>query len=161
MTFIANSCVPPSMKHERNDTELLFQPEEDLLSTSVNRILTEAQNVLEENSDASALILNLEHVKSVDSQGLNLLVGLYQESQGRGWTFRVENVSAPIQRLFNFAVRFPFLYPLIKVLIKLPRNIIFDTIFKIDYAVGILTIDKISIKDFVSFGIYSKGFFKK
>jgi radical SAM superfamily enzyme YgiQ (UPF0313 family) len=66
-----------------------------------------------------------------------------------------------IQRLFNLCVRFPFLYPITKKLIKLPRNFIFDTIFKIDFAVSILFIDKVSISDFISFGIRSGGFFKK
>jgi radical SAM superfamily enzyme YgiQ (UPF0313 family) len=66
-----------------------------------------------------------------------------------------------LHRLFNLGIKFPFLYPLIKKLIYLPKNFIFDTIFKIDYALSIFLIDKISIKDFIIFGWYSKGFFKK
>jgi hypothetical protein len=66
-----------------------------------------------------------------------------------------------IQRLFAVGVRFPFMYPLIKKLIKLPKNWVFDTIFKIDYAVSIFMIDKLSISDFVAFGLRSSGFFKK
>ncbi len=66
-----------------------------------------------------------------------------------------------IQRLFNVGVRFPFLFPLLKMMIKLPNNLFFDTIFKIDYAFSIFTLDKVSLTDFIALGMRSKGFFKK
>ena len=66
-----------------------------------------------------------------------------------------------IQRLFNLGVRFPFLFPLLREMIKLPNNFFFDTIFKIDYAFSIFTIDKVSLRDFIALGMRSKGFFKK
>ncbi|MFA6088456.1 MAG: radical SAM protein [Candidatus Woesearchaeota archaeon] len=72
-----------------------------------------------------------------------------------------KNEMINLQRLFNICVNFPFLYPIIKKIIFLPKNFVFDTLFKIDYAIAILFIDKVDIMDFFNFGIHSKGFFKK
>lgn len=66
-----------------------------------------------------------------------------------------------LQRLFGLGVRFKSSIPLIKKLIKLPPNFLFDIIFKLDYALSIRFVDKVSIKDFISFGIRSSGFFSK
>lgn len=65
-----------------------------------------------------------------------------------------------IQRLFNIIVKFPFLFKFIKKLIKVPNNFVYDILFKIDYALSILVIDKISLYDFFIFGFYSKNYFE-
>lgn len=72
-----------------------------------------------------------------------------------------KNAFINIQRLFNIGVKHPFLLPIIRKAIKFPKNFIFDTLFKIDYALSIAIMDKISIIDFISFGMRSKGYFKK
>lgn len=66
-----------------------------------------------------------------------------------------------IQRLFNLCVRFPVLYPLVKRLIRLKPNWVFDLIFKIDYAFSVYQIDKMSLKDVLVLAFRSKGFFGK
>lgn len=66
-----------------------------------------------------------------------------------------------LQKLFNLCVRFPFTYPLVKRLIKLPENVVFETLFKLDYAYSIFKIDKVNITDLITFGSKSKGFFTK
>lgn len=66
-----------------------------------------------------------------------------------------------LQRFFGLGVRFNFLIPLIKQLIKLPPNFLFDLIFKLDYAWSVKSIDKVSLKDFIGFGVRSGGFLSK
>ena len=66
-----------------------------------------------------------------------------------------------LERLFGVGVRFKFLIPFIKLLIKLPPNALFDWIFRVDYALSIKAIDKVSLKDFVSFSSRAIGFFSK
>ncbi len=66
-----------------------------------------------------------------------------------------------LQRLFSVGVRFPVLIPLVEKMIKMKPNKVFDTIFKMDYALSIKMLDQVSIKDFLNFGLRSKGFFSK
>lgn len=66
-----------------------------------------------------------------------------------------------LKNLFNICVRFPFTYPLVRRLIRLPTNIVFETLFKLDYAYSIFKIDKVNIIDVITFGSKSKGFFTK
>jgi anaerobic magnesium-protoporphyrin IX monomethyl ester cyclase len=53
-----------------------------------------------------------------------------------------------LQRLFGYGVKFPKMIPLIKKLIKLPPNKVYDLAFKLDYAYSVRMLDKVSIKDF-------------
>lgn len=94
---------------------------------------------------------------------INFNLDAFENSYFMDTPIKLENKNQFInlQRLFSLGVRFKFFIPVIKQLIKLPPNFIFDTMFKIDYALSIMRIDKISIKDLITFGIRSKGFFSK
>lgn len=61
-----------------------------------------------------------------------------------------------LQRFFTLAVRFSFLLPLIKQLIKLPPNKLFDTIFQITYSISTIRTTKIGCKNFIKLGIRAK-----
>lgn len=109
---------------------------------------------------------NTDLEKYVKEQGFvdeSYDVDQYENSYFIGTPIKLENKEQFInlQRLFSVGVRFPRLIPVIKKLIKLKPNRIFDSIFKIDYAISIKMMDKVSLKDFFNFGIRSKGFFSK
>lgn len=90
------------MKHTINDSTLTLSIEEDIISTTVKACLTEAQSLIEESADISEIHIDLTEVNTVDSQGLNLLVGIYQECRSRDWSFKVVGASASLKRLFQF-----------------------------------------------------------
>lgn len=58
-----------------------------------------------------------------------------------------------LQRFFPLAVKFPVLFPLIRALIKLPPNPVFDLIFKATYAFLTIKTTKIGIKNFFALGL--------
>ncbi len=90
------------MKQKTVESELIITMEEDLLSTTVRSCLTQAQKLLEEVEGVDALNVDISHVNTIDSQGLNFLVGIYQECYSRGWTFKVSGATASHKQLFQF-----------------------------------------------------------
>lgn len=81
----------------------------DILSTNVAALRAELLLALGAHPDAAAVVADLANARVVDSQGINLLLALYRETERRKVAFRVENPSAEIRRLFdllNLAGRF-------------------------------------------------------
>ena len=88
------------MKHDINGSELVIHIDKDLLSTTVNECTEEIKPLLE--NDVGSVAIDLSSVSTVDSQGLNFLVGLYQESTRADRTFKVTGASPSLVRLFSF-----------------------------------------------------------
>ncbi len=65
-----------------------------------------------------------------------------------------------LQRFFPLAVKFPALFPLIKRLIKLPPNRVFDIIFQATYAFLTISTTKIGLKNFFTLGLKTKNALK-
>ena len=83
------------------DTTLIFTLEGDLISTNVVPVRAELIELLKKHPSATALVANFTRVGQVDSQGLNLLIGLYREAHLRQIPFRIENASPRVLRLFG------------------------------------------------------------
>ncbi|UCD07815.1 MAG: B12-binding domain-containing radical SAM protein [Candidatus Aenigmatarchaeota archaeon] len=66
-----------------------------------------------------------------------------------------------LQKLFQFGNVFRIPKSLIKILIKLPYNRIFELIFKINYAIGIKRMDNLSWNYVFRVSMHSKGYFRK
>jgi anaerobic magnesium-protoporphyrin IX monomethyl ester cyclase len=66
-----------------------------------------------------------------------------------------------LQKLWGLGVRYPSFIPMIRKLIKVKPNKLYELIFKIDFALSIRKVDRVSVKDFFNFGLRSKGFFSK
>ena len=90
------------MKHKLENSELVIVCEEDLLSTNIEACISQAKDALSGAADATKLVVDLNGVNTVDSQGLNFLVGLYQESRSLDWGFSVTGASATLVQLFKF-----------------------------------------------------------
>ena len=90
------------MKHKLDGTHLVLVCEEDLLSTNIESCLKFAKEAFDDASSADSLIVDLAGVNTVDSQGLNFLVALYQESRSLDWSFSVKGVSSGLKQLFKF-----------------------------------------------------------
>ena len=90
------------MKHKLDGTHLVLVCEEDLLSTNIESCLKLAKEAFDGASSADGLIVDLAGVNTVDSQGLNFLVALYQESRSLDWSFSVKDVSSGLKQLFKF-----------------------------------------------------------
>ncbi len=73
----------------------------DILSTNVAALRTELLVTLGAHPEAKHVAADLTNSRTVDSQGINLLLALYRETERRQVGFRVENPSAEIRRLFD------------------------------------------------------------
>lgn len=90
------------MNHVIEDRKLSFQVGEDILSTNVETL---AKQFREGIDSASATVnqieVNLSGVDTIDSQGLNLLIGLFQECKRKKWGFRVSHCTENVRWLFS------------------------------------------------------------
>lgn len=75
---------------------------EDLLSTTVQRIKEECKPLLDALGDGQGVIVDISGVTTIDSKGLNLLIGLYQETIKKNCGFRVAGSSPELKQLFAF-----------------------------------------------------------
>lgn len=75
--------------------------------------------------------------------------------------FKLKNKDQVINlhKFFMLLIAFPFLRPLVTLLIKLPPNKIYYTIFQFYYAYVIRRADRLSFIDFVRFGLRTKSYF--
>jgi anti-anti-sigma factor len=90
------------MNHEIVDRKLSIQVGEDILSTSVDSLARQFRKTLDEaDAEANQIELDLAAVGTIDSQGLNLLIGLFQECKKRKWGFRVVNCNENVRWLFS------------------------------------------------------------
>lgn len=90
------------MHHEKTDTTLTVTFEEDILSTNTLELKDALVELLNLTTQCNAIRLDLSAVDIIDSQGLNLLIGIYQECQKRQWQFTVHNPKSNVRELLQF-----------------------------------------------------------
>lgn len=88
------------MKHDVENGVLTITIEEDLVAANIKRQLTEAHEALADNPSIEQIIINIEKVDTIDSLGINLLVGVYKEARKGDTPFKVTGSSPGIKRLF-------------------------------------------------------------
>jgi anti-anti-sigma factor len=76
--------------------------EENLLSTNVQSLRKSLLEQLTAASQLQGVVADLSSVSQIDSQGLNLLVGLYRECQRRGVSVKATGASVDIVRLLGY-----------------------------------------------------------
>lgn len=90
------------MKNEINDRKLTISIEENILSTNIDTLAKEFKELINKAEDkVNQVILDLNGIDTIDSQGLNLLIGLFQECKKKKWGFRVSNCTENIKWLFS------------------------------------------------------------
>jgi len=90
------------MNHRIENGTIILSMQEDLLSSNVELLRAACKNAIENTNDVQNLQVDLSVTKIVDSKGLNLLIGLYQEANRRNWKFKVTGVSTEISQLLSF-----------------------------------------------------------
>jgi len=77
------------------------QLEENIVSTTVQELLEEFRKLFDKGVGSPTLRLDLGAVRIIDSQGLNLLIGLYRECERKEVALQVTNASEETRRLFR------------------------------------------------------------
>ena len=90
-----------TLEYKKESNTLILTFLGDILSTNVNTSMNEF-NKIEDRYKLKNIKVNLEKVNMIDSQGLNLLIGIYQECLKKSVNFTVSNVSDPVLKLLKF-----------------------------------------------------------
>ena len=89
------------MKKEYSDNTLTIQMEENLVSSASGDILETWKSWLAECAESPDVVIDLEKAEIIDSEGINLIIGLYRECTSKGQNFKVINPTAENLRLFG------------------------------------------------------------
>lgn len=89
------------MKKEYADNTLKIQMEENLVSYVSANILDTWKTWLGECDDTPDVVIDIEKSEIIDSEGINLIIGLYRECTSKGRNFQVINPTAENLRLFG------------------------------------------------------------
>lgn len=91
-----------SLQYNVQDNTLHLEFVENIISTNVEESTGVYKTAIAGSPDTTEVIADLSDIKMIDSQGLNLLIGIYQECQKRNCSFVVTNPSDSIKKLFSF-----------------------------------------------------------
>ncbi|MCK9329151.1 MAG: STAS domain-containing protein [Candidatus Cloacimonetes bacterium] len=80
---------------------LEFQALDNLVASNLEVQTQAIKESFDKYTDLDTVILNLSNVNEIDSMGVNLVVGLYKQTQAKKMTFKVSNASRSIINLFN------------------------------------------------------------
>lgn len=85
------------VRRDKDHVVLTLRGELDLASAPILQTAIEGSEI----SSASALVLDLQELKFIDSTGLRVLLTAHESSQGRGQEFAVTSGSQQVQRLLS------------------------------------------------------------
>ena len=89
------------MKAVIEDLNLLLTFEESLTSTTVQRLRQQYLLTLEEARSINSVVVDISHVVMIDSQGLNLIIGMFNDAQKGGRSFKLAGASPANKKLFD------------------------------------------------------------
>lgn len=82
------------------DSHLILRFEEALTSTTVHRLRMQYLQTLEESAGIHAITADISHVSMIDSQGLNFIIGIFNDARPRGLAFKLTGSSPANRKLF-------------------------------------------------------------
>jgi anti-anti-sigma factor len=89
------------MKALLDDNTIILKFEESLISTTVKRLRQQYIESLDPSSEINSVTFDIAQVDMIDSQGLNFIIGVFNEVQKKGMAFRLVGVSQANKKLFE------------------------------------------------------------
>ena len=89
------------MKALLDDSNLVIKLEESLLSTTVRRLRQEYLEALGQSPNPTSVTFDLSLAEMIDSQGLNFIISVFNDTQKNGISFRIVGVSQVNKKLFE------------------------------------------------------------
>lgn len=99
------------MKAFKKDNSLFLAPETNLTANVIEDIRNYFSNQIKENADCSSIVLDADMIEIVDSLGVNLIIGLFKESEANSKSFIVINAGEKFLKIAHF-FRFPSIFKL-------------------------------------------------
>ena len=97
------------MKANIEANTLYIIPETDLVASRIEELRDDMIQELENNPDATGVILDVQGIDIVDSLGVNLIIGLYRQVTAESKTFEIIGAGDKFMKVANF-FRFPTLF---------------------------------------------------
>ena len=97
----------------KKENSLVLIPETNLTAANIEELRDYFLKGLKQHSDILCVILDVTGVNSVDSLGVNLVVGLYREVTERSGTIEIIGAEENFMKVANF-FRLPSLFPIKK-----------------------------------------------
>jgi len=89
------------MKALLDDKNLILKFEESLISTTVKRLREQYLGFLAQTQRIHSITFDISQVDLIDSQGLNFIIGIFNETQKNGIAFRLAGASPANKKLFE------------------------------------------------------------
>lgn len=90
------------MKIHRIKNRLTIAPESDLIASQVETLRTEILTSLKQETALEQIVLDATGIEVIDSLGVNLIIGIFRESESRSIPFEVTNASDKFKRVSDF-----------------------------------------------------------
>lgn len=97
------------MKAIQQEKKLILIPETNLTASSIEELRDYFRKQLKQHSDIAHVVLDVSGVHSVDSLGVNLIVGLYRELTEKSGTIEIVGAEENFMKVANF-FRLPSLF---------------------------------------------------
>lgn len=97
------------MKMEIINNSLFLIPETDLIASSIEPLRDFFREQLRSQAGFDAVVLDAAGIETVDSLGVNLIIGLYKQVSSEDKSFRIVNAGEKFTKISNF-FKFPSLF---------------------------------------------------
>lgn len=90
------------MKTRVEDDTLFLIPETDLVASRIESLRNFFAEKMAAHPDAARVVLDVHGVETVDSLGVNLIVGLYREAVGASKTIEIVGANEKFMKVASF-----------------------------------------------------------
>ncbi len=98
------------MKSKTENKRLILEPQTDLIAEQIEPLRNFFSTELKTHSGVSHIQLDVTGIETVDSLGVNLIVGLYREAEKAGKSMEIIGAGENFVKIANF-FRIPSLFP--------------------------------------------------
>jgi anti-anti-sigma factor len=99
------------MNVRKEGNALILIPESDLIASNIEGLRDYFLTQLRQHSEFEHVRLDAQGINSVDSLGVNLIVGLYREVMSKSATIEITGAGESFMKVANF-FRLPSLFPI-------------------------------------------------
>jgi ABC-type transporter Mla MlaB component len=97
------------MEIQINKDTLFLTPKTDLVASQIERLRDLIWKALKENPNATRTVLKANHIETVDSLGVNLIIGTFRQLESESKIFEITGAGEKFLKVAGF-FQFPTLF---------------------------------------------------
>ena len=90
------------MKSQVIEKSLVITPQTDLVASNIEEVRAYILEKLKEYRDTESIVLDAGGIETVDSLGVNLIIGLYKQANSENKHFEVAGAGVKFQKIADF-----------------------------------------------------------